>query len=198
MTGSYITAVCSPVTDNYELRGAFTENRFGIVTSHEEKFVNIGDLVNVGIYILSPQALSAVTGFYKYPIAESTVFPSLIDTGRFRTYIYRGYHRNINTPTDLLHAHLTYSLEHKDKTVDFPTPIGTNIKAHRNPILEKSTIRNSLAIGKYDIADGVHVEFCILADGVHVKRSHSFCLISGNDELHPLREDAFVDIKHNK
>ncbi|MEA3199355.1 MAG: mannose-phosphate guanylyltransferase [Thermoplasmata archaeon] len=129
--------------------------RFKEKPKAEEVFSN---LVNAGIYVLSPEALREVPQGQTFDFSKQ-LFPKLLESGRrLQGVPLEGFWMDVGRPADLLKASLALGQKHHGGTLREGAKVSPQARVARTDLYPGAAVEGS-----------AHVEDCILYDGARVE-----------------------------
>lgn len=150
------------------------------------------NLINAGIYVLSPEIFSYIPK-EKHISMEREIFPKLVEEGKLYGHIINGLWMDIGKPEEYLEANriLLKTLDRKQKsksrdefelkdpveidesvTIDTKSVIGPYAIIGRNSTIGKNVcIKNSVILSDSRIDDGSSIDGAIIGEGAKIGRN---------------------------
>lgn len=156
-------------------------SKYGVVVIDEygqvQRFVEkpkdfVGDKINAGIYVLSPNVLDRIE--LRPTSIEREVFPHIAADNKLYAYTLSGYWMDVGQPRDYLkglHLHLdSLSIHRPEELAAGPTYKGNVLVDPSAKIGAGCLIGPDVSIGKgCVIGDGVRLSSCVIMRGVQIK-----------------------------
>lgn len=144
--------------------------RFKEKPKAEEVFSN---LVNAGIYVLSPEALREVPQGQQFDFSKQ-LFPKLLESGkRLQGVPLEGFWMDVGRPSDLLKASHALGQKHHGGSLREGAKISPQARVNRTDVYAGGAIEGT-----------AHVEDCILYDGSRVEdKAHVSATILAPDAV---------------
>ncbi|KAF7699598.1 putative mannose-1-phosphate guanylyltransferase 2 [Cucumispora dikerogammari] len=178
-------------------------SRFGVLKTEKRKIIKffekpkieVGKIINAGIYILNKQILANME--LRDMSIEKEVFPVLANRSKLGYYIIKGFWKDVGQPIDYFEAQ-NYLINNPDK---FNIPhmkeriqCQNNIKyfLYPNVLLNKAIIKENVSIGKgCFVGEMVVLENCTLMENTVVKKGAVIkntilgkgCVVESDSEL---------------